>query len=63
MNGLFCGNSCNWALVILVIWLLSQGGNGSCSCGCGNTGRACGGCNSCGCGSDYEPAYNGCACR
>ena len=67
MNGLFCGNSCTWSLIIVIVFLLTQGNNGGCGYygGNRNTRGNCG-CNSCGCDDDYEPAFTnngGCGCR
>ena len=61
MNGLFCGNSCTWSLIIVIVFLLAQGWNND-GCGCSAPRGGCG-CNK-GCGNDdYGYQYTGgCGC-
>lgn len=52
MSCLFGGNSCTWVLILVIVFLLTQG------CGCNdyeNRGNGCG-CN------DYDSRNNGCGC-
>ena len=61
MSCLFGGNSCTWVLILVIVFLLSQG----CDIGCGsNSGSGCGNCanNGCGCCNDYDNHNNGCGC-
>lgn len=52
MSCLFGGNSCTWVLILVIVFLLSQG------CGCDN-----GYDNSCNrCSNDYDNRGNGCNC-
>ena len=49
MSCLFGGNSCTWVLILVIVFLLSQGCGGECH-------------NGCGCDADYRNTGNGCGC-
>lgn len=48
LRNLFCGSDCNWILLIIIVLLLIDDGNG-CDYGCNHTYAANNGCG-CGCG-------------
>ncbi len=59
MSCLFGGNSCTWVLILVIVFLLSQGCDLGCGSGCGNNVRSCG---NNGCGNDYDNHNHGCGC-
>ncbi|MBE6760168.1 MAG: hypothetical protein E7554_08820 [Ruminococcaceae bacterium] len=58
MSCLFGGNSCTWVLILVIVFLLSQGCDLGCGNDSGNYGNRCG----CGCGNDYDNHNHSCGC-